>query len=408
MCYVVVQQLFDMRNLFTLFCTTLTLILIYQELVAFTMTRPTSNYRKEKELETTDIPEIVLCLEPGFDFGVLEQYGYNTDTYYRGSMDGKSFVGWNSGEGETRSSKEILEEALLVDGQLLLAKSLLSANFSDDHVDHIPAEMKLKKIAYPFGRCISFSMPPSQNDLSSLYISFNKTAFHFSKMLSDKVRVFFMDKANSIQIYPNHLEMMGDPIKIGIREPSSWISYKIKVSRFEHVQDDPLLDCGVYTTDNSYNVCILDELLNLIEDQIGCHPPLLVKDEKHMCNKRFNVSTAESRTVQRLLKPLYFHDYKFNCRTPCTSNVYTTKYVQTSPSHDNATHLVLVFDKTVEVGHSVFSIDGQTFLTRLGGSVASGRTLLWILLSLFGALQVILSLLGEAFNRKSINLTKQN
>ena len=209
-----------------------------------------------------------------------------------------------------------------------------------------------------------------------------------------------MDKANSIQIYPNHLEMMGDPIKIGIREPSSWISYKIKVSRFEHVQDDPLLDCGVYTTDNSYNACILDELLNLIEDQIGCQPPLLVNNEKQMCNKRFNVSTAESRAVQRLLKPLYFHDYKFNCRTPCTSNVYTTKYVQTSPSHDNATHLVLVFDKTVEVGHSAFSIDGQTFLTRLGGSVASGRTLLWILLSLFGASQVIFSLLGERFNGK--------
>ena len=52
------------------------------------------------------------------------------------------------------------------------------------------------------------------------------------------------------------------------------------------------------------------------------------------------------------------------------------------------TWLVLVFDKTHEVGHSAFSIDGQTFLTRLGGSVSSGRTLLWILVTVFGAVQV--------------------
>ena len=37
---------------------------------------------------------------------------------------------------------------------------------------------------------------------------------------------------------------------------------------------------------------------------------------------------------------------------------------------------------------SRFSVDPQTLLTRLGGSISSGRTLLWILLSIFGAFQV--------------------
>ena len=55
------------------------------------------------------------------------------------------------------------------------------------------------------------------------------------------------------------------------------------------------------------------------------------------------------------------------------------------------TFLVLAFDKTLEVVHSTFSIDGETFVTRLGGSVSSGRTLLWIFVSLFGAAQVILA-----------------
>ena len=94
--------------------------------------------------------------------------------------------------------------------------------------------------------------------------------------------------------------------------------------------------------------------------------------------------------IEKLLMPLYYHDKRFNCRTPCTTNVYNTKFVQTTPSPvENWVFLVLVFDKTLEVGHSTFSIDGQTFVTRLGGSVSSGQTLLWILLSLIGAVQVI-------------------
>ena len=49
-----------------------------------------------------------------------------------------------------------------------------------------------------------------------------------------------------------------------------------------------------------------------------------------------------------------------------------------------------MFEKILEVGHSTFSINEQTFVTRLGGSVSGGRTLLWILVSLLGASQVYL------------------
>ena len=52
------------------------------------------------------------------------------------------------------------------------------------------------------------------------------------------------------------------------------------------------------------------------------------------------------------------------------------------------TGVELVFDRTISVTRSTFSINEQTFLTRLGGSVSSGRTLLWILVTLLGAPQV--------------------
>ena len=114
-----------------------------------------------------------------------------------------------------------------------------------------------------------------------------------------------MDKVNSLRLYPNHLEMIGDPIGIRIKEPLAKF-YKTKVSRFEHVPDDPLFDCDVYSVDNSYNNCIQDELLGLVEKEIDCQPPLLAKDQKRICNKKFNVSVEENLKIEKLLKPLFF------------------------------------------------------------------------------------------------------
>ena len=50
-----------------------------------------------------------------------------------------------------------------------------------------------------------------------------------------------------------------------------------------------------------------------------------------------------------------------------------------------------MFDQKVDVARSRFSINGLTLLTRLGGLIGVGRTLLWILVSLLGAVQVTLS-----------------
>ena len=134
------HQILDLRKVFTFLCAILTLLLIFQELFAFAITRPTSNFQEEKDLQTGDIPEVVLCFEPGFDFSKLERYGYNSDTYYRGSMDGKRFVGWNGDE--TKSSKDILEEILVVDNEV---NSFIWVWFTEDRVDLLPpGEVKLR------------------------------------------------------------------------------------------------------------------------------------------------------------------------------------------------------------------------------------------------------------------------
>ena len=95
------------KIVFKVICALLTLLLIYQELFTFVVEKPSTTSREEKDIDINDIPEVVICLEPGFDTKVLEKYGYNdVGVYYKGIVDGE-FVGWNGNENKTKPSIDI-------------------------------------------------------------------------------------------------------------------------------------------------------------------------------------------------------------------------------------------------------------------------------------------------------------
>ena len=108
------MKIFTFKNMFTLMCSILTLILIYQVLFTYVVEKPTTTSEEEKELEVGDFPEVVVCLDTGLSYETLIKYGYHS-TYPLGQMKpyGK-FIGWNGGEQVNKSSRDILEEALLV------------------------------------------------------------------------------------------------------------------------------------------------------------------------------------------------------------------------------------------------------------------------------------------------------
>ena len=185
------------------------------------------------------------------------------------------------------------------------------------------------------------------------------------------------------------MEMLGDPVRMDMFcEKPLFITFKTQISRSVHVPGDPRLDCAVYTKDNSYHKCVKKDLINTFTKEIGCVPPLLEDDPKLICNRKFNVPKKRDNEINKIFRSFYYHDRKFNCRTPCTKNIYTSRFVHSAPSRFKSNTLVLIFDKTIEVGRSSFSIDGQTLMTRLGGSVSSGRTLIWIILTILSASQV--------------------
>ena len=331
----------------------------------------------------------MVCLDPGFNSSALEKYGYTIGTYYRGSMDGENFVGWN-GNGNM-SSHDILEDVLSAGMNF---QSLLStATFRRDNIDNVGADIQPRTLQYPYGRCL-FIRPPEESlnstRINSLILVLNDTMVDKLNVKSFKLWVYFMDRTSSLQIYPNEMELLGDPVtmKMSSEEPP-FISYNTQIFRSIHVPGDPLLDCAFYTVENSYYKCIKNELIETFTKEIGCMPPLLeLSDPKTMCNKKFNVSKKRDKDINKLFRSFYHHDRKFNCRTPCTKNIYTSRYVHSSPSMFKRNTLVLIFDKTIDMAHSSFSIDGRTLLTRLGGSVSSGRTLLWIILTILATSQV--------------------
>ena len=106
----------NLKNMFTALCCTLTMYLICQLLLTYLVEKPTTTSEQKKDLELSDIPEVVVCLEPGLNSSSLEENGYHPTMYWRGvlQLDGEDFVGWSGGIGGNKSSHEILQEALLI------------------------------------------------------------------------------------------------------------------------------------------------------------------------------------------------------------------------------------------------------------------------------------------------------
>ena len=161
-----IASLFTLKNFLALVCTSLTLLLVYQELYTFSIARPTTISTEEGIIEKEDLPEVVICSEPGLDLKVVDRYGYKRDTYYRGSHDGKKFVGWNGVKNE-KPSEEILEDVLTIKDTSLL-RSDREVGFYENFITYLTTKISVRELWYPHGRCISVN--PSSK-LCSLLIS---------------------------------------------------------------------------------------------------------------------------------------------------------------------------------------------------------------------------------------------
>ena len=155
MCSRIIRH-FTLKNFFSLICTVLTLVMVGQELNTFSIERPTTVSTEEGDIKKADLPEVVICTEPGLDLEEHDKYGYERDVYYRGSHDGKKFVGWN-GVNNEKPSQEILEEVLRIKNTSLIWLDDQDGGFSEDLSLFVAANISVRKLMYPHGSCLSIN-----------------------------------------------------------------------------------------------------------------------------------------------------------------------------------------------------------------------------------------------------------
>ena len=156
-----------------------------------------------------------------------------------------------------------------------------------------------------------------------LQLLFNTSAFFELGLPSVKLKIFFMDKVSSPQLYIDEMEMDG---RVEIPVGFHYYAYKTKISKSEHVKGDPLFECATYTANNSFDGCIKNELKENFAKEFECQPPPIAEDVNDMCNKKFNFSAKRSAQISNLFMHLALQDQKTRCKTPCIKNKYTTRF----------------------------------------------------------------------------------
>ena len=220
------------KNLFTVLCVAITLFLISDLLVTSLIKKPTTTTKIKKELETSDLPNVVVCLDPGFDNATAVKYGYHVSYYWTGltksTRGGGRFVGWNGDRNENMSSRAILEEMFLFPGRQEIVREAVF--FTENYDQGYKSDVSFRHLFFPHGRCMfssppSFNKTPSRKKINIFNLAFNNSAFDQAMLSSAKLKVFLMDQASSPQFYHDEFEMDGDPIEIPF-EPGIFIFKK--------------------------------------------------------------------------------------------------------------------------------------------------------------------------------------
>ena len=141
-------------------------------------------------------------------------------------------------------------DALILDNQLhgddtatVSGRELIKVSgYTNNNIEFANISVDLRILAFPYGRCLSIH-PPTSGAIQPpvrLRIEFKEEAIVEKNTTS--VRLFLLEKTNSLRLYPEDHEMVGLPIKFDFRhEKYSEADYKIQISRTKHVPGDPLL-----------------------------------------------------------------------------------------------------------------------------------------------------------------------
>ena len=360
-----IRDSLTLANAFALISIVCTFYLLFLVVVNFAVVRPTSTSKERVDIDSSNFPDVVACLDPPYNNKALERFGYLPWTYYRGGSKDGFFIGWNGLNG-THDSAQIMDEIL----NLAVDEDLIGDIFFKDKKgkrQDVKAESRM--LLYPQGRCLVIKPPAEEiESFKFLYLMSIKTDIVNQTVKPAIVKVFLMDPINDPLIYPIDLQMRGDQIKVLLDKKSSWYHFIIRVSRSYHVEGDPLFDCKEYSQEDTFGDCVHQEMKGIFEEKLNCTPPGLLKRSEEMCNVSFDKTKEESAEITQLFWNHYYNFESSSCRAPCSQTTYDVRL--NSVADYDKLGVKLTFEPIVHVTRSVFSYSMVDFLTSLGGSVS--------------------------------------
>ena len=356
-------------TVFKLVCISFTSVFLFQELEIYFLLKPTVTSSITEPLHSQNIPIILACADPAMNSTVMAQNGYSHDNFFYALgilIGGRNSHGWNG------NSSGISTDLLDKMSTLEKANDIKAWEIKSAWSRLKRAATKLTPFIYPNGKCIQVSH--KYDALRNRLIVFKKPNV---KDMSNRLVILLKDPINSADMYP--LEMKGDRMISFPNEDKTRRKakvFRIKIHQLIHEKEDPNFPCYQYSMDDTLNSCVRNEVLKILKNHFGCIPPTFSGKLNETCNSNFNKTRKDFETSLNLLDTIYQRFKSKVCPSPCTKTSYEVKLVyEVSSKYDQT---IISFDEITDIERNLFSINPNTFLTRLGGSISFGRTSLWV------------------------------
>ena len=144
-------------GIFKIVFGTLTLFLIYQEILVFLVVRPTSTSIELKMITPDLMPDIIICPQPGFHIPALRKNGYHNSFWYSLGMNtSETFLGWSGNN--SLGTLQTIEDISTLKNTSSLPLARLKMKFENDY-RWFTTNFSYTRTMHPLGRCLRVIFP---------------------------------------------------------------------------------------------------------------------------------------------------------------------------------------------------------------------------------------------------------
>ena len=393
-CSLVTKENRILKVIFTISASLLILHTFYNFLVV----KPTYASNEKRTIGAEDFPEMIVCPEPSIDLDAVRASGYpGNEAYFRGISDRHSLeqIGWAGNKSE--GVKKVIQEVSILKS---IEECPTAIFWFQNNVSQVQTEFVFAKALNPHYICCKV-VPPKLSQISPvisvhLFLSNNSHILNifrvknaterspvqsFKVFLADQVTASFFDQHRTI--------LDGDKI---VSDNSGFMKYKVKIIEEERLEDDPKYPCIDYKTRGLYAKCVENEIVRQQTYFLNCTPPWMTDNEDYWCKGKFAFESITTREKYiNFMKDISDGEANYGkCLVPCKVKRYFTKEVGLRKVR-NLRGLIIRFAREVDVTKSLWTIDGTTLISKIGGFIGINKNFLWIITLSISSIGVLIS-----------------